>query len=181
MPRPNITRFANLAIDTSLDDGNPYKIMRCPRLTGEEKNDIPEDGLKGGEIIFNTESNIFELYNGTEWNSFPNIYSYRTGTVLVGDVRGPADPNLLVSGAITFASKADDVDQGNIISISYENLGYVPFIFVSTQESNNNSLYEPVVRNVNSSSAEIFYREPDAIGGGQNVLARVLLVKPDIE
>lgn len=68
MPRPNITRFANLAIDPTLDDGNPYKIFRCPRLNGKEIFDIPADGLKGGEIIFNTDSNAFQAYDGTAWS-----------------------------------------------------------------------------------------------------------------
>ena len=81
MSRPPITRFANLVIDATLDDGNPYKIMRCPRITTEEINEIPEDGLKGGEIIFNTNLNAFQLYDGTRWieNSFKEIlYGYVT-------------------------------------------------------------------------------------------------------
>lgn len=182
MPKPNITRFANLAIDTTLDDGNPYKIMRCPRLTGEEKNDIPVDGLKGGEIIFNTESSIFELYDGTKWNSFLNsLYSYRTGAVLVGDIVGSQDLNLVVMGAITSATKSDSIDEGNLITINYEDLGYSPCIFISTQEDNNNSVYEPSIRNITRTSAQIFYREPDSIGSGQNILAQILLMRPNVE
>jgi len=69
MPRPNITRFANLAIDPTLDNGNPYKIMRCPRINNEEIGAIPADGLKGGEIIFNTNLNAFQAYDGTAWSN----------------------------------------------------------------------------------------------------------------
>ncbi len=69
MPRPNITRFSNLAIDPTLDEGNAYKIFRCPRLNGKEIFDIPADGLKGGEIIFNTDSNAFQSYDGNAWSN----------------------------------------------------------------------------------------------------------------
>ena len=78
MPKPNITRFANLAIDPTLDNGNPYKIMRCPRITTDEINKIPEDGLKGGEIIFNTDLNVFQLYDGTDWTDPNNADRYCT-------------------------------------------------------------------------------------------------------
>lgn len=67
MSKAPITRFANLVIDTSLDDGNPYNIMRCPRVTTQEINAIPEDGLQGGEILFNIDLNEFQLYDGTNW------------------------------------------------------------------------------------------------------------------
>ena len=64
-----ITRFTNLVVDASLDNGNPYKIMRCPRINNEEIGTIPADGLKGGEIIFNTDSNAFQAYDGTAWSN----------------------------------------------------------------------------------------------------------------
>jgi len=64
-----ITRFTNLVVDASLDNGNPYKIMRCPRINNEEIGAIPADGLKGGEIIFNTNLNAFQAYDGTAWSN----------------------------------------------------------------------------------------------------------------
>ncbi len=89
MPRPNITRFTNLAIDPSLDDGNPYKIMRCPCITTEEINKIPEDGLKGGEIVYNTETENFQFYN-VVWN----IHKNTTEEILYGYVTDVYTTNL---------------------------------------------------------------------------------------
>ncbi len=70
MPRPNITRFANLAIDPSLDPGNPYKTFRAPCLTQEEINEIPEDGLKDGIIIYNCTTGDVQTYStiNKKWN-----------------------------------------------------------------------------------------------------------------
>jgi hypothetical protein len=107
MPRPNITRFANLAIDPTLDDGNPYKIMRCPRITTEEINEIPEDGLKGGEIIYNTDIGDFQLYNENTFNTLgvgksSVIASFTTTT----DV---SEPSLYIPFDTIIESKGDSI------------------------------------------------------------------------
>lgn len=110
MPRPNITRFTNLAIDTTLDDSNPYKIMRCPRITNEEINNIPEDGLKGGEIIYNTDIGDFQLYNGTMWNNYTN-----TKEILFGYVYNSYTSNLTPNDHVKYDSVEFQV--GNNISL----------------------------------------------------------------
>lgn len=109
MPRPNITRFANLAIDPTLDEGNPYKIMRCPRVTTNEINKIPEDGLKGGEILFNTDLNAFQLYDGNAWTN-PNVNK----EILYGYVTTNYSDNLTTSDHIKFNAVGFERSSGSI-------------------------------------------------------------------
>ena len=125
MPKAPITRFSNLVIDTELDPGNEYKIMRCPRLSQKEIDEIPEDGLKGGEIIFNIENDSFQFYDGTSWiasEGTGTVTEINTGTGLTG---GPITSTGTIdltntgvtSGAYTYANVTVD-EQGRVTSIS---------------------------------------------------------------
>lgn len=85
MPRPNITRFANLAIDPSLDPGNPYKTFRIPCLDQEEIDAIPESGLIDGIIIYNCTSGDAQTYN---------TVSQKWQQAIASDTTGLQIPNL---------------------------------------------------------------------------------------
>ena len=113
MSKPPITRFANLVIDTTLDDGNPYKIMRCPRITTDEINEIPEDGLQGGELLFNTDENAFQLYDGTNWIN-PNGGGGTDKEILYGYVTANYAGNLTTSDHIKFNAVGFEKSSGSI-------------------------------------------------------------------
>lgn len=111
MPRPNITRFANLAIDPSLDPGNPYKTFRVPCLTQKEIDEIPESGLIDGIIIYNCTSGDTQTYStiNKKWNQA--VASDTTGLQipnLTTDQRNaiPNPPN----GTLIFHTDSNDLE-----------------------------------------------------------------------
>ena len=183
MPKLNVTRFSNLSIDPSLDPGNVNKIFRTARITDEEKNKIPSDALKGGEVIYNTSSNRFNLYSSGGWSDLAPMY--RTGLVTnIGDVQGAAVPNLTVSGCITSASKAEPGNEGNEIVINYNDAGYVPLIFVQVSDKiGNNGLAISAVRPGHTSTqAKIFLRQEQGFGNpAQDVDLFIMLTGPAID
>lgn len=69
MPKPNITRFANLSVDPSIDPANLYKLFKCPNITEAERDEIPKDGLSSGIIIYNKTALELQTYDGAteEW------------------------------------------------------------------------------------------------------------------
>ncbi|MCP4264855.1 MAG: tail fiber protein [Candidatus Brocadiaceae bacterium] len=111
MPKPNITRFANLAIDPSLDPGNPYKTFRVPCLTQEEIDEIPENGLIDGIIIYNCTAGDVQTYStiNKKWNQA--VASATTGLQipnLTTDQRNaiPNPPN----GTLIFHTDSNDLE-----------------------------------------------------------------------
>ncbi len=147
MPRPNITTFTNLAIDPSLDPGNPYKLFRTPHVTTDEINNIPSDGLKGGELIYNSSENIVKLYGENEFNTLP---FFRRGKINLGDVgnnirdTGSLPPKSY-AGAIIGAEFLERVDTTrDVFRIDYEDKGYVPYPIWSINNVAPNSVQQPI-------------------------------------
>lgn len=111
MPKPNITRFANLALDPSLDPGNPYKTFRVPCVTQKEIDEIPENGLKDGIIIYNCTSGDVQTYStiNKKWNQ-----------AVASDTTGLQIPNLTTdqrnaitnppNGTLIFHTDANDLE-----------------------------------------------------------------------
>jgi hypothetical protein len=182
MPRPNITRFANLAIDPSLDPGNPYKLFRLPHVTTDEKNNIPSDGIKGGELIYNSSENLVELYGNNEFNTLP---FFRRGKVNLGDVGNNGRPVGVLpaasyNGFITGAEFLSRVDaERDVFRIDYENKGYVPFPVFSINNTGANADTKPItsinVFEVTDSSLKFIIGEVTA-GTSDIVILDVLLL-----
>ncbi len=182
MPRPNITRFANLAIDPSLDPGNPYKLFCLPHVTTDEKNNIPSDGIKGGELIYNSSENLVELYGNNEFNTLP---FFRRGKVNLGDVGNNGRPvgvlpaasyNGFITGA-EFLSRVDS--EKDVFRINYENKGYVPFPVFSINNTGADANTKPItninVFEVTESSLKFIIGEVEA-GTNDIVILDVLLL-----
>lgn len=182
MPRPNITRLTNLEIDPSLDSGNPYKLFRIPHVTTGEINNIPSDGLKGGELIYNSSENIVKLYGGNEFNTLP---FFRRGKINLGDV-GNNDrptgvlPSTSYAGAIIGAEFIERVDSTrDVFKIDYEDKGYVPYPIWSINNTAPDAEQKPItsinVFEVTSSSLKFIIGE---VQGGTDdvVILDVLLL-----
>lgn len=175
MPRPNITRFANLAIDSTLDNGNPYKIFRPPHATTEEINNIPSDGIKGGELIYNSSENIVKLYGENEFNTLP---FFRRGKVNLGDVGNNSRPTGVLpsksyAGAIIGAEFLERVDRTrDVFKVDYEDKGYVPYPIWSINNTALDAEQKPItsinVFEVTSSSLKFIIGE--VTGGTSDVV-----------
>jgi hypothetical protein len=147
MSKANITRFTNLDIDPSLDPGNPYKLFRCPHVSTEDINKIPADGLKGGELIYNSSDNLLKLYGASEFNTLPY---FRRGKVNLGDVGNNGRdlgvlPASSFNGFITGAELISRVDNlRDVFSISYEDNGYIPYPVASITNISPNADTKPI-------------------------------------
>lgn len=110
MPKPPITRFAN--VTTSPSSTNNYETINITQLTQEQINTIQAPYLTEGAIVYNTTTKHLQSYENGIWVNLDNK----------GDVIGP---NISVAGHIaTFADTS-----GNIIQDSGVNINQVPAAF----------------------------------------------------
>lgn len=174
MSKRAITTFSNLKVDptiggiTSQDD-----IFYPPILTTEERDKLTDIGTGG--IIFNSTA---KAYQGMISNHWQKMTFSRCGTVDVGDIQGGAVDPLPFTGDLTSAKK-DDVEQGSVVTITYEDYGYAPIIMLSNLVSDitkDNVLYAPVIKSVSNNTAEITLIETAEV---QNVTLNVLLLNPN--
>jgi hypothetical protein len=175
MSDTQITKLSGL--DIAPDPQNKNNGFYAPGLTTAQRDAIPGDTIRNGGIIYNTEQNTFQTYAQGTWN---NLASYRTGAITdIGDINTAANPNLTCTGAIISAAKADSADNGNLITINYADLGYIPFIFISVIDSSVSKMAQLVVRpNATASQAVFFLEEIDE--AVQDVKVQILLLQPNL-
>lgn len=170
-----ITKLSSL--DISPDPHNKNNGLYVPQVTTAQRNAIPSNTIRNGGIIYNTEQETFQTYAQGTWNS---LASYRTGAITdIGDINLDPKPVLTCTGAILSASKAEQANNGNLITIRYEDLGYIPFIFISVIDTSTNKLAQLVVRpGATESQAVFFLAEID--NEVQDVQVQILLLQPNL-
>ena len=67
MTRPNVTRVSNLQI--SPVPSNKNNGFYAPQLTTAQINAIPATTLVNGAIVYNTTTNLFQLYQNGVWSN----------------------------------------------------------------------------------------------------------------
>lgn len=170
-----ITQLSGLDITPDLENKNNG--LYVPQLTSTQINEIPAKTLRNGGIIYNTNTNSFQTYAQGAWN---NLASYRTGAITnIGDVGGAGNPNLACTGAIISASKGEPVNNdSNLITITYTDLGYVPFIFISLLEANHYFIVQVLIPGATASQAQFFLQEVQ--GEVQDAQVQILLMQPNL-
>lgn len=174
----SITKLSGLDIDPKDTSEKKRTGLYIPSLTTDEINDLSSDIVRDGGIIYDSTISGLRTRKNNTWIG---LYGYRTGSVTVGDIVAPADPALTVTGSILSASKAASANNGNVVTINYADLGYIPFLFISCKEPNmvDSAIYEPFITSVNNTTAEIFFREAPG-GSSQNLIANILLMQSDV-
>lgn len=171
-----ITKLSGL--DISPDPHNKNNGFYAPQLTTAQRDAIPSNTIRNGGIIYNTEQNTFQTYAQGTWN---NLASYRTGGITdIGDINTAGNPNLTCTGAIISASKADAADNGNLITINYADLGYIPFIFISAVDTSTAQVAQIVVRPNATASQAVFFIGEIADQGEQNFQVQIMLLQPNL-
>ena len=171
-----ITKLSSL--DISPDPHNKNNGFYVPQVTTAQRDAIPSNTIRNGGIIYNTEQNTFQTYAQGSWNS---LASYRTGAITdIGDINTGANPNLTCTGAIISAAKADSANNGNLITINYADLGYIPFIFISAVDTSTAQVAQIVVRPNATSSQAVFFIGEIADQGEQNFQVQIMLLQPNL-
>ena len=171
-----ITKLSSL--DIYPDPHNKNNGFYVPQVTTAQRDAIPSDTIRNGGIIYNTEQNTFQTYAQGTWN---NLASYRTGAITdIGDINTGANPNLACTGAIISAAKADSANNGNLITINYADLGYIPFIFISAVDTSTAQVAQIVVRPNATASQAVFFIGEIADQGEQNFQVQIMLLQPNL-
>ena len=66
MPKPPITGFSNVSVNSGYVVNNNYGLY-LPQLTTTKRNNIPQNVLKNGGIIYNITTNTLEAYVNNVW------------------------------------------------------------------------------------------------------------------
>lgn len=108
--------------------------------------------------------------------------TFRTGTVVVGDIGGGSTGALTVSGGILSATKTNPAGGDSSIVITYTNKGYIPNIFITVLNeiagSSVNDIAVPVLQANSSTTATIYLEETSS--ATQVITLRILLIKPNL-
>jgi len=173
----SITKLSGLDINPQGASEKKLTGLYIPSLNTTEITNLSSEIVRDGGIVYDSTIGGLRTRKNNKWIG---LSGYRTGSITnIGDVGGDANPDLSVTGSILTASKSESQNGGNTITITYDDLGYTPLIYVSVEGTGNNDLYEPCIRpNSTSTQAEIYLREGNGLV--QNVKAHILLMQPDV-
>jgi len=177
MTNTQITKLSGLDINPQSASEKKLTGLYIPSLTTTEINNLSSEIVRDGGIVYDSTIGGLRTRKNNTWIK---LSSYRTGSITnIGDVGGDANPELNVTGSILTASKSEAQDAGNTITITYDDLGYTPLIYVSVEGTGTNDLYEPCIRPGSTPDrAEFYLREGQ--GTVQDTRAHILLMQPDV-
>lgn len=103
MPKPAVTRVANLAITPV--SSNKNNGFYAPQLTTAQRDAIPTATLANGAIVYNTSTNTFQVYQNATWT---NLTTGATNALSAPNLATAARPDPASNGMIYYDTTTNE-------------------------------------------------------------------------
>lgn len=150
-----------------------------------DTNDYVDNIKNNIDMIKNNNKNYIDTTDKFFINMKNNFNFIRTGTIKVGDIAGGSSilPIDYYNGAIKSATKTTRENGTTVVTLTYDDKGYVPIILFSygdnRDHSGSNDIQPPVIEYVSNINCTIFLDENNN-SGVQEATLYIALIKPDI-
>lgn len=170
-----ITTFSNLRILANKE--TKVNGFFSPALTQQEIDEIPQDILQNGGMLYNSTVKNVQIRQNDRWGS---VSLTRSGSIVLGDIGVIGIPSLPVTGAIKSASSVPSDATHSVITINYIDQGYIPYIVpvIVYNDGESNSIITSVKATISNTQAEIVIEKLQA--AAVDCRLRVLIVQPDV-